>query len=258
MGKIIKIGDQYFVEFTGNGLLFQKLAGPDKSKAEKMLEDIEESLVKEETDIFVVKEIDYKEFCQKLTKYIEESFALKTQMRLLSVWSHFHSFLDRNYAHLTKLKEITPAVIEQYKSELVKELSSKKESLINFTIFLLRVVFEFAVKIRGLNDNPTLHVKINYGKRKFDRTIYNTEFAEKLIIQYPAYQSKATEILTKGRNEGLDFKMEKKFNSYFFHHIFVLNLLDKGLTLMDVFKILELKDIARVMIYAPYEKSRLA
>ncbi len=257
MGKIIKIGDQYFVEFTGNGLLFQKLAGSDKSKAEKMLKDVEESLVKEETDIFVVKEMDYREFCQKLTKYIEESFALKTQKRLLSAWNHFHSFLERNRPNLTKLKEITPAVIEQYKAELMKELSSKKELIISFTIFLLRVMFEFAVKSRGLNDNPTLHVKMNYGKGKFDRAIYNIEFAEKLISRYPEYQEKAVEILKKGRDKRLDFKMDQKFNGHFFHHIFVLNLLDKGLTLMDVFKVLKLKDIARVMIYAPYEKSRL-
>lgn len=257
MGKIIKIGDQYFVEFIGNGLLFQKLAGQDKSKAEKMLKDIEESLVKEETDIFVVKEMDYKEFCQKLTKHIEEIFSLRTQARLLSTWNHFHSFLKRNYPNLTKLKEISPAVIEQYKVELIKELLSKKERLISFTIFLLRMMFEFAVKSRGLNDNPTLHVQINYGKRKFDRAIYNIEFAKKLINQYPEYKEKAAEILKKGRDEKLDFKIEKNFNGYFFHHIFVLNLLDNGLTLIDVFKVLKLTDIARVMIYAPYEKSKL-
>ena len=242
MGKIIKIGDQYFVEFIGNGLLFQKLAGQDKLKAEQMLKDIEESLVKEETDIFIVKEMGYREFCQKLMKHIEENFALKTQTRLLSAWNHFYSFLERNYPNLTKLKEITPAVIEQYKAELMKELSSKKERLISFTVFLLRVMFEFAVKSRGLNDNPTLHVQMNYGKRKFDRMIYNVEFAEKLINRYPEYQEKAVEILKKGRDEKLDFKMDQKFNGHFFHHIFVLNLLDKGLTLMDVFKVLKLKD----------------
>ncbi len=255
MAKIIKVGDNYFVEFIGNGLLFQKLAGPDKSLADKMLKDIEESLRKEDVNIFQVKEMSYAEFSQKLTTYLTETFPLKTQKRLKSTWSHFDSFLKRNYPQLTKLREITPSVVEEYRVSLIKELSSENERIINFTLFLLRVVFEFAVKCRGLNNNPTLHVKMNFGQGQFDRAVYNVEFAEQLLKEHPQYQERGKEILQTGQGEF--FRITRGTDSYFLKHVFVLSLLDKGLTLLDVFKVLKLGDIARVMIYAPYEKPRL-
>lgn len=267
MGKIIKIGDQYYVEFVGNGLLFQKLAGTDKSAAEKMLKDIEESLKKEETDIFKPKEMDYEDFCGKFIQYSSKEYPPKTHERLASALQHFNRFLKRDYPNLVKLKDITPSVIEHYKVRLSKEFPLKKENLINFTLFLLRVVFEYTIKVRGLNDNPTLHLKMKMQQGRFDRLKYNRDFAEQILKENLKYQSIGQQILDKGlvqNSEKLKIDINIKhhgkdvrINHIFLRHVFALNLLDQGLSLFDVFKILKLNDIARVMVYAPYEKPRI-
>jgi integrase len=157
MGNIKKVGDNYFVEFFGNGLLFQKYAGPDKSKAEEMLAAIEESLKKEGTSIFVVKEKDYEAFYNEFLNDAQNIYTRKTFIRFQQALDHFSQFFQKRYPG-AKLRYVTPSVIEEYKLYLVRDLKIRPR-LVDFTLFLLRFIFDSAIKPGYLNDNPTLHVK---------------------------------------------------------------------------------------------------
>ncbi len=164
MARIIKINDEYYVEYFGNGLRFQKKAGSTKKDAEQLLEKITESLKKEGTDIFTVNIKDWAEFMDEYLKVTSHKFTVKSKERLNASLHHFNCFLHDHYPTIKNMPDITPKVIEAYKAHLIASIVTgekrKNNRLINFTIFCLREVLDFSVARGYLNDNPTLHVKM--------------------------------------------------------------------------------------------------
>ena len=184
MATIKKVGDEYFVEFYGNGLLFQKWAGKNLEYAEKMCVEIEESLKREGTSIFTVKEADFDIFYDEFCAWAQKEHFSKTYKRFKTVFDSFRCFFKAQYPDAKKIKIITPFVIEQFKEQLLSQQPPLKPQAINFQLYLLRFIFEDAIKRGYLNDNPTLHVKF-YGLKhsyykKFTSFEKMTEIAQSL------------------------------------------------------------------------------
>ena len=156
MGTIRKIGDEYFIEFTARGLKYQQKIGPDQTRAEQALKDIEAQIARGEA-LAIVREIDLAVFFEQFLVYTKDEFGSKTANRFMDVTGHFKAFLKRQYPDKLQLSAITPSIFEAYKMHLT---SSFKPVLVNFSILLLREMMEYGIKLGFINDNPTLHIRL--------------------------------------------------------------------------------------------------
>ncbi len=163
MGTVRKIGNEYYIEFEARGLRYQQKAGPDEEAAWQLLHEVESKIRQGEMGI-IVRDIDTDIFFQDFLEYAQQQHTPKTASRYQSTINHFTQFLKREQPLVVKLSGITPAVIEQYKIYLLNLShntgSSLKPKIINLTIFLLGDLFEYAIKLGYLNDNPTLHTRL--------------------------------------------------------------------------------------------------
>ena len=161
MGTVRKIGNDYYIEFEARGLKYQQKAGSDETAAWQLLFEIENKIKQGEMGI-IVRDVETDIFFQDFLEYAQTQHTPKTVARYQSAVNHFAQFLKEKKPSVTKLSGVTPAVIEQYKTYLLK-LSQNvgspiKPKVINFTLILLRDLFDYAIKLGYLNDNPTLHI----------------------------------------------------------------------------------------------------
>ncbi len=156
MGNVYKVGDLYYVEFEARGLKYQQLAGSDEAAARQLLESIEEKIRRGETNA-VVRDIPVEIFRRNFLEYARQAYPLKTRKRLEQAFEHFGEFLCLKHSEILLLSGVTPKIIEDYRFEALKNRA--KPWRINFTLLLLREVFEYAIKLGYLNDNPTLHIR---------------------------------------------------------------------------------------------------
>jgi site-specific recombinase XerD len=161
MGQIHKIGDEYYVEFMARGLKYQQKAGPDYKKAEELLRQIEEKIAKGEL-LTVVREIAREAFFADFLKFAQTQYHPHTIRRLELAIAHFENFLNENLPDIKMLAQITPRVIEDYKTAHIRQRSKGglNPKIINLTLLLLREVLEYGIKTGYINDNPTLHIRL--------------------------------------------------------------------------------------------------
>lgn len=169
MGTVRKIGDEYYIEFEARGLKYQQKAGPDKTAAEKMLADVEGKIRQGEMGT-MVRDADVRVFCEDFLEFAGREYPAATVRRLERLIAHFRQWLaDKNPA-IEKLSQVTPKVVEEYKFFLLERLKgereSKKAAVVNLTLILLSVFFEYAIRTNFLNDNPTLHIRFAAWSRR--------------------------------------------------------------------------------------------
>lgn len=162
MGSVKKIGSTYVIEFLARGLRYQQKAGPDKKKAEELLQSIEEKIAKGEMAL-MVRDLDYDIFFHDFLKALPQEFPPKTVARFRRAVRYFENFLRSDCKDAVRLSHITPRVMEQYRAFLLKAPKEKSPQAaaksVNLTLFLLRHVFDGAIKMGHLNDNPLLHTR---------------------------------------------------------------------------------------------------
>lgn len=175
MGRILKVNGEYFVEFYGNGLRFRKKAGADLESAQTKLAEIEASM--EESALKVdVSQVTIDMFSTQYLSYAQQVHQVKTFQRLRHVWQHFCDFLNPHLTSHRYLREITPQRIDQYKQHLLQLDLSPKPRFINFSLFLLRDILQYAIKLGWLNDNPTVHIQnVPMPIRKIPATYYEED-----------------------------------------------------------------------------------
>ena len=156
MGTVKKINDEYYIEFYARGLLYQQKAGRDLEQAKKFLEEVESKIHQGEMGT-IVRDIEIAIFLKTFLEFAKVHHTPKTFKRYSNVIDHFNAFLENNLPAKKKLSEVTPFIIEQYLSYL--KLQKVKPKLINFSLFLIRNIFDYAIKLEYLNDNPTLHAR---------------------------------------------------------------------------------------------------
>ena len=197
MGSIKKIKNEYVIEFYARGLKYQQKTGPDRALAEKTLNEIEEKIARGEAAL-IVRDVDVDIFFHDFLDFAAKNYPPKTRTRFRSAVEHFGDFLRHGKAHIVKLSQITPGVIEEYKASFRQDSRSEKAvkpSVINFTLLLLRDIFEYAIKLGYLNDNPTLHtVFLKISERNFPLTLSENEIY-KLIFAAPAGLKQITEAI---------------------------------------------------------------
>lgn len=309
MGTIRKIGDSYYIEFYARGLLYQQKAGPDKENAEKLLKDIEGKIQNGEMGI-IVREVDIDVFFQTFCDQKKASCTPRTFARYKALIEHFESFCAAELAPQAKLSQVTPRVIENYRSFLNIKI---KPGLVNFSLLLLKDILDFAIKLGYLNDNPTLHIQwVDAPQMGNPRVLTNNEIdvikaavsgenkdaftvllktglrpeelkrlkwtgvdfgRNCLTIEAPnarviPMDGEVIGILksrmkTKGKHvwDGLNLSDAARlihFDEQRLAHIlrnnFAKDVMEKGVTLIGLAKLLGLNDIARVMWYAPLKE----
>ncbi len=168
MGQIHKIKDEYYIEFTARGLIYQQKAGNDLAKAQELLASIEEKIANGELQT-IARDVDLDVFLQEYLKYAKSLYHPATVRRLLSAMEYFKEFISSQCPELNHLSRVTPRVIENYKAFGIKIRKSTKNefnpAIINLTLLLLREMFEYGIKLGFINDNPTLHVRLLDMKR---------------------------------------------------------------------------------------------
>jgi len=160
MGTVRKIGDEYFIEFFARGLKYQQKIGPDRKLAEQALSDVEAKIAQGEAAL-LVRDVDWDIFFYDFREFIQDKHTPKTIQRYQSVLENFTAYLQREHPLIPKLSGITPFVIEQYKAYLLRiprTGGTINPSVLNLTLLLLRDIFQYAITLGYLNDNPTLHI----------------------------------------------------------------------------------------------------
>jgi site-specific recombinase XerD len=131
-------------------------------KAEELLRQIEEKIAKGEL-LTIVREIALDVFFAEFIKWAQTQYHPSAVRRLSLAVAHFEKFLSERLPDVKKLSQITPRVIEDYKTAHVQQRSAGQElnpKIINLTLLLLREVLEHGIKTGYINDNPTLHIRL--------------------------------------------------------------------------------------------------
>jgi len=196
MGSIKKIKDEYVIEFYARGLKYQQKAGSDRALAEKTLKEIEEKIARGEAAL-IVRDIDVDIFLHDFLDFAAKNYPSKTVIRFSSTAEHFGNFLKHDKAHIVKLSEVTPGVIEDYRASFFKNRGKKavKPSIVNLTLLLLRDIFEYAIKLGYINDNPTLHAVLTKTAEKDFPCVLSENEIYKLIFTAPENLKQIMEIM---------------------------------------------------------------
>ena len=165
MGRILKQGDFYFVEFFGNGLRFQKKAGTTQEEAEAKLKKIEQSVEASALDVSLAT-VTVDMFVERYIAFAREVHSAVTWTRYKEALAHFQKFLKTHLPDPGYMKAVTPRVLEEYKALLIQKAAARD---VNLTLFLIRDILEYARSLRFLNDNPTQHLQ--FLKEGFDSSM---------------------------------------------------------------------------------------
>ncbi|OGX34195.1 MAG: hypothetical protein A3C36_04910 [Omnitrophica WOR_2 bacterium RIFCSPHIGHO2_02_FULL_52_10] len=183
MGVVRKIGEEYYIEFYARGLLYQQKAGRDRDAAERMLKDVEGKIQNGEMGI-LVRDADIDIFLKTFLEHCRKDAGPRTYRRFASAAAHFQEYCANSQPKLTKLSAVTPGVIEHYRVFLIRISAAGsppvKPKVVNLTLFLLKIIFDHAIKLGYLNDNPLLHTRwVEVKNPKTPRTLTGSEI-EKL------------------------------------------------------------------------------
>lgn len=183
MGTVRKIGEEYYIEFYARGLLYQQKAGRNKGAAERLLKDVEGKIQAGEMGI-IVRDADMDIFFATFLEHCRAEYGPRTYRRFESVAAHFQEYCAGKLPKLKKISAVTPGVIEQYRVYLIRGSTESQPSvrpeIVNLTLFLLKIIFDHAIKLGFLNDNPLVHTRRADAKNpKVPRTLTASEI-EKL------------------------------------------------------------------------------
>ncbi len=178
MGQVRKIEGEYYIEFYARGLLYQKKAGTDEEIAKQLLVEIESKIAQGEMSI-MTRDVDIDIFFKTFLEYAFLEYPTKTYHRYRSLVAHFFEFIKIQSLELNKLSEITPRVIEDYRIYLMK-IRKIKPRLINFTLYLLRDILDYSIKLGYLNDNPTVHIRFIPEAQRVNNKIFIIKDSEKI------------------------------------------------------------------------------
>ena len=164
MGTIRKIGEDYFIEFHARGLLYQQKAGKDEKTAEKLLKEVEGKIAKGEL-LTVVRQLHLDSFWASFSQESADKYPPATQQRFQKLIAHFDRYLKNHEPELQYLSQITPLVIERYRTHLIKSelpgsVRKHNPKTVNLTLLLLKEILEHGIRTGFIHDNPTLHIHL--------------------------------------------------------------------------------------------------
>ena len=160
MGQVRKINDEYYIEFYARGLLYQQKAGEDLASAQRLLQEIETKITHGEMGT-IVRDVDWDIFLQTFSEQVLNHYAPPTARRYQNLIHHLSQFLRTQHPQILKLSQVTPKIVEDYRFHLTQEAQrlKLKPKTLNFTLYLLRDVLDYGIKLGYINDNPTVHTR---------------------------------------------------------------------------------------------------
>lgn len=261
MGQVRKIDNEYYIEFYARGLLYQQKAGEDYDKALRMLQEIESKIKMGEMGT-VVRDVDLDIFLNTFLEFAKTEHAGRSLSRYEATIDHFSSFVRLKFPVVKKISEITPYVIEEYRVYLIRAKEKIRPTIINFTLLLLKDILDYAIKLAYLNDNPALHARWVEEASLNKRCVVSKEQIEKKIAQLREDKIKNFIVLEK---KVVDI-LKQTFPSVEETHLIdgskvdvrlwmvtrsavAVELLQRGVSLIQLYKLLKLRDILKVMRY---------
>ena len=180
LGQIRKINDVYYIEFYARGLLYSQVAGDNLEEAQKLLEKVEEKIAGGEA-LTIARHIDLPDFFERFIVEAGLQYSPRSVQRFAVTIKHFSGFISEEFPQVCQLAQLTPAILEVYKANLVK---TQKVKLVNLTILLIRDILEFGIKLGFLNDNPSLHLRLlPWPKTSQRKSTARLELVRKLLSQ---------------------------------------------------------------------------
>jgi hypothetical protein len=251
MAKIIKRNSEYYVQFYGNGLLFEKYAGNDRDAAEKILNEIETSLPAGAMSNFVPDQ-DIAAFGAQFQKAFHKNFNETTATEFRNAYGAFTAYLKAHQPQVVKLSGVTPKLLQDYQAHLAGQSANDE---VDYQIFLLRRMFEFAITKAYLNDNPAIHVKLK-GHRPTGKP------SESLIAKKLEGANSSEELIAKfllgdtSVSERLKLVKWKMVRDKDLRDALVAKLLNAQVPLMKVFEIFDVQDIRALKPYCGWVKTQ--
>jgi len=144
-------GNRYYVDYRLDGKRIRKNVSTSKKIAELYLKDLELKIAKGESDFFKKDEVLEKLFTDYL-KYSKTNHSPSTQKRYRAIIDNFNRFIS-SYPYITKISQLNPKLLEDYKAFRVEEEASNKT--INMELKTIRAILALAKTWGYTKDNPT-------------------------------------------------------------------------------------------------------
>jgi len=114
MGTIYRRGRMYYVNFMYRGRRVRRKVGPSKDLADLVLKDMEIKICREQFDL-VPPDALLEDLFAAFTSFSELNHAPTTALRYRQVIETFKIFLGIEYPHLTRVSQVGPELIEEFK-----------------------------------------------------------------------------------------------------------------------------------------------
>ena len=173
--SVYKRGDIYYIDYYLCGRRKRECVGPDKRFAETVLK-------KREVELREGRHLDVKKNEKiKFEDFADQYLELHSKINNKS-WAnsdlHNLTILKRHFSGLY-LYDITPLMIEKFKTERIKEVSS---ATINRSLACLKSLFNRAIQWNKVEDNPVTKVKMLRENNKRLRYLEKGEIVRLLSV----------------------------------------------------------------------------
>ena len=149
---IYKKGQNWYIDYYVKGRRKRKKVGPSKKLAEQVLKDVHVKIAKEEyLGVYSERKISFEEFASEYLEFAKANKADSSYKRdSLSISISTEAFEGRYFF------EITPQIIEKYKSERLQKVSPGS---VNRELACLKHMFTKATEWKYIVSNPAKAVK---------------------------------------------------------------------------------------------------
>ncbi len=172
MARIYQRKDIWYVDYKYKGRRYRKRVGTSKKMADVALKDIEIKIIKDELG-FSKTDIKIESLIVKFLEYNRTNHRITTTKRYKAVTDHLKRFLNEKRKDIVMLSQLTPEVIEGYKTfrrdewvnpngKNVKTDNTRKGArarTVNLELEGIKTMINLAIKWDYLRDNPMKHVK---------------------------------------------------------------------------------------------------
>jgi len=199
MGTIRKRGKTWYIDYRVNGKRTVKAISHYKDIAKLALANIEIKIAKKEAGLLTIDK-SISKYVPQFLSYIKAHSKPLTTRKYTSVCEHFTRFLGTNADSPTRLFQISPSIIEQYK---LHRLNIVKPQTVSNELNCLHHFFRYAVSMKYIASNPTQDIKkIPPAKKKVPRFLTEDEIARLTSQCSPRLRDITTVLLNTGLRWG--------------------------------------------------------
>ncbi len=221
MPRIYQRGKIWYLDLKYKGRRIRKKVGTSKKMAELALKDTEIKIMKDAFG-FSKNDLSIESLIEKFLEYNRTNHRITTTKRYKAVMDHLKRFLENRRKDIIMLSQLTPEIVEEYKSfrrdERVnpngKSPNSKnarkgaRARTVNLELEAIRAMLYLAIKWDYLNENPMKHVKMLKVDDKKALRFLTAEECNRFLeacpdILYPVYFTFISTGMRKGELENL-------------------------------------------------------